>query len=89
MTPRIVKNFQLDSDKGVLISSLRRGGKADEARVRRGYILASVNEQEIQDLNDFKEKYKTYAEDKSGSYLLILKFAKRNWYALIEGDSTE
>ncbi len=89
LTPRIVKNFQLDSDKGILISSLRRGGKADEARVRRGYILASVNEQEIQDLNDFKEKYKTYAEDKSGSYLLILKFAKRNWYALIEGDSTE
>ncbi|MBN1407402.1 MAG: trypsin-like peptidase domain-containing protein [Calditrichaceae bacterium] len=87
ITPRIVKNFQLDSDKGVLISSLRRGGKADEARVRRGYVLVSVNGQEIQDLEDFKEKYKTYSEEKNESYLLFLQFAKRNWFALIEGDS--
>ena len=86
LTPRIVKNFQLDSDKGVLISSLRRGGKADEANVRMGYVLVSVNGQEIQDLEDFKEKYKTYAESNE-SYMLFLKFAKRNWFALIEGDS--
>jgi serine protease Do len=86
LTPRIVKNFQLESDKGVLISSLRRGGKADEARVRMGYVLVSVNGEEIKDLDDFKEKYKTYAEN-DGSYLLFLKFAKRNWFALIEGES--
>ena len=86
LTPRIVKNFQLDSDKGVLISSLRRGGKADEARVRMGYVLVSVNGQEIKDLDDFKEKYKTYAESNK-PYMLFLKFAKRNWFALIEGDS--
>ena len=72
-----------------MISSLRRGGKADEATVRHGYILVSVNGEAIDDLNDFKEKYKAYAEDKTGSYLLFLKFAKRNWYALIEGDSVE
>ncbi|MEJ2545472.1 MAG: trypsin-like peptidase domain-containing protein [Calditrichaceae bacterium] len=89
LTPRIVKNFQLDSGKGVLISSLRRGGKADEARVRRGYVLVSVNGEEIQDLDDFKAKYKTYIENKDESYLLFLKFAKRNWFALIEGDSEE
>ena len=89
LTPRIVKNFQLDSEKGVLISSLRRGGKADEARVRRGYILVSVNGNEIEDLNDFKEKYSTYIKDPKKSYMLFLKFAKQNWYALIEGDSEE
>ena len=89
LTPRIVKNFQLESDKGVLISSLRRGGKADEATVQRGYVLVSVNGEAIKDLDDFKKKYKTYTEDENGSYLLFLKFAKRNRYALIEGDSVE
>ena len=77
----------MESDKGVLISSLRRGGKADEATVQRGYVLVSVNGEAIKDLDDFKKKYKTYTEDENGSYLLFLKFAKRNRYALIEGDS--
>jgi hypothetical protein len=89
LTPRIVKNFQLESDKGVLVSSLRRGGKADEARVRRGYILVSVNGEKIDGLDDFKKKYKKYTENDSASYLLFLKFANRNWFALIEGESQE
>jgi len=89
ITPRIVKNFQLESEKGVLISSIRRGGKADEGQVRRGYILMSVDDEEIENLADFKEKYVQYTENKFQSYMLFLKIAKRNWFAVIKGDEKE
>lgn len=70
----------------MLISSIRRGGKADEGEVRRGYILMSVDGEEIESLFDFKEKYAQYAKNSSKSYMLFLKFAKRNWFAVIKGD---
>lgn len=86
LTPRIVKNFQLESEKGVLITGVRRGGKAEEGEVRPGYILLSIDGQEIENLADFKEKYNSYVKISSKSYLLFLKFARRNWYALIKGE---
>ena len=86
LTPRIIKNFQLPTNQGVLISGLRRGGKADEAEVRRGYVLLSVNGQIIEDLEDFKVKYAQFAENKSESYLLFLTQGNQNWFALIKGE---
>jgi serine protease Do len=87
ITPRIVKNFHLSSDKGVLISGVKSGSKSSKADVRRGEILFAVNDNEIDNLVDFKEKYKEYIENDEESYLLFLKSGQTNHYSLIEGES--
>jgi serine protease Do len=87
ITARIVKNFHLSSRKGVLISGVKSGSKASKADVRRGEILFSVNDDEIENLADFKEKYKEYAENSGKSYMLFLKSGQTNHYSLIERES--
>jgi len=86
ITPRIAKNFQLKNKNGVLISGIRRGGKADEASINRGFVLLKINGTEVLDLNDFKNQYKELIKNPEKSHFLFLKFAGRNRFALIEGD---
>jgi serine protease Do len=83
ITPRIVKNFQLESSAGVLISGVRRGSPADEAGVNRGFILTKIDSLAIKDLENFKQIYKRIIANKPKNHLLFLQFAKRNRFALI------
>ncbi|MBN2707952.1 MAG: trypsin-like peptidase domain-containing protein [Calditrichaceae bacterium] len=85
LTPRIKKIFQLESDNGVLISGVRRGGPADESDIRRGHILLKIDEEEIINLDDFKQKYQAMKENPARDHLLYLRFINRNWFALIKG----
>ncbi len=86
ITPRIVKNFQLSSSKGVLISGVRKGSKADEAEVRSGYILKTIENMPVENLEDFKQKYeKLKLSDKA--HLLFLQLGNSNRFALIQGKS--
>ena len=89
ITPRIAKNFQLDSTKGVLISGVRRGSKADEAEISRGYILLKIDGQTVQNLDDFKRRYQSYIQNPRKDHLLFLKYFRNNRFALIEGDGGE
>jgi len=86
ITAPIVKNFQLKSNKGVLISGVRAGSKADEAGIFRGTILSSVDGEDIRDLTDFKERYRQWADIPLQSRMLMLRFSNRNLFALIRGD---
>ncbi|MGD9488251.1 MAG: trypsin-like peptidase domain-containing protein [Calditrichaceae bacterium] len=86
ITPRIVRNFQMDSERGVLISGIRRGSKADEADINRGFVLVSIDGVEVTDLDDFKIKYERILSDDGKPHMLFLKFGQRNRYALIKGD---
>lgn len=65
---------------------MRRGSKADEADISKGYILTLIDGKEIKDLADFKKKYAQYIENSKKSYMLFLKYAQRRLYALIKGD---
>ncbi len=86
ITPRIRKNFQLDNNEGVLISGVRPGSKADEADIRRGYILTKIDDTPVKSLEDFKAKYENYLKEPEKPHLLFLKIARRNWFALIDGE---
>jgi serine protease Do len=86
ITPPIVKNFELKSDSGVLISGVRAGSKADEANIFHGSILISVDGEEIRDLAEFRKRYAALNGTPGQSHLLMLKFANRNLFALIPGD---
>lgn len=88
ITPRIVKNFQLKSDKGILISSIKAGSKGSKAEVRPGQILRKVDGIEIVNLEDFKTRYEKYKKQTEKSFLLFLQYGQNNQFALIEGDKT-
>ncbi len=86
ITPRIVKNFQLESDKGILISGTKSGSKGSKADIRPGEILLTVDDDIIEDLEDFKKKYERYKKNGKKSYLLFLQSGPRNHFALIESE---
>lgn len=88
ITPRIVKNFQLKSDQGILISSIRNGSKGSKADVRAGQILLKIDGINIKDLEDFKVRYDTYKKQSGKSFLLFLQYGQNNQFALIEEDRT-
>ena len=87
ITPRIVKNFQLESAEGVLISGVKGGSKGYKAAIRPGEILVSVDDVKIKNLEDFKEKYEKYKQYPGKSYLLFLRSGQSGDFALIEGDT--
>jgi len=87
ITPSIVKNFQLESDKGVLISGAKSGSKGAKANIRPGEILLRIDEEVIEDLEDFKEKYERYKNNVEKSFLLFLKSGQSNHFALIEREN--
>lgn len=84
ITPRIVRNFQLESDKGVLISGAKSGSKGAKANIRPGEILLTIDGETVENLDDFKRKYEKYKENTEKSYLLFLKSGQSNHFALIE-----
>ena len=88
ITPRIVKNFQLKSDRGILISSVKNGSKGSKADVRPGQILHKVDGVEIDNLEDFKVKYEKFKTLNEKSFLLFLQYGQNNQFALIEGDKS-
>ncbi|HEY6095410.1 MAG TPA: Do family serine endopeptidase [Gallionellaceae bacterium] len=51
ITPELAESFKLRNVQGVLISEVVRGGPADQARVRAGDILISVNNKPVVDSN--------------------------------------
>ncbi len=86
ITPRIVKNFQLESDKGVLVSGSKGGGKGEKADIRPGEILLKIDGVAVEGLDDFKEKYEGYKKEREKSFLLFLKSGQSNHFALIQGE---
>jgi len=89
ITPRIVKNFKLDSDNGILISGVRRGSRADEAGISRGYIVLTIDQKPVEDLESFKKQYSEELKTSRKSHMLFMKFGQRNHFGLIEGDGNE
>lgn len=86
ITPRIVKNFQLESEKGILISGVKNGSKGSKADIQPGEVLLKIDNKEIKDLDDFKEKYEKYKSQSERSFLLYLQSGQSYNFALIEGD---
>ena len=87
ITPRIVKNFQLDSDQGILISGVKNGGKGSKAEIRPGEVLLKIDDVSVTDLDDFKVKYEKYKKQSSQSFLLLMQSGQSSHFSLIEGDN--
>ncbi len=84
LTPRIVQNLNLKSDKGVLVSGVQIGSMAYEGEVMRGQVIRSVDDVEVHDLEQFKEMYREAAEIPEKGRMLKLVSANVTRYALLK-----
>ncbi len=89
ITPHLSRNFQLEKESGVLISGVRRGSPADEAKIQSGNIIVSIDNFAVDDLNTFEKKYNEIIKEEHGMHLLRLKIGKRNYFAIIKGGKDE
>ena len=73
----------------MLISGVRQGSPADEAKIQRGNIIVSIDNFAVDDLNTFEKKYNEIIKEEHGKHLLRLKIGKRNYFAIIKGGNNE
>jgi len=52
VTPSLANSMGLESSDGVIISYIEENGPAEEAGLKRGDIIKSIDEQNIKDVND-------------------------------------
>ncbi|MEQ9619544.1 MAG: DegQ family serine endoprotease [Deltaproteobacteria bacterium] len=87
LNPRIVKRFNLDMDKGVIITNVERGSAAAEAGLRPGDVVLEVDKKEITNLEDYTE-----ALDKArpgGTTLFLVKRGENTIYAALRLEKSE
>jgi serine protease Do len=88
ITPHISRNFQLEKESGVLVSGVRRGSLADEAKIRDGFIIVSIDNDPVKNLAEFEKKYNEI-KSTSKAHLVRLKIGRINNFAIIKGGDNE
>lgn len=71
ITPELAESFKLGKIQGVLISEVVRGGPADQAKVKAGDILVSVDKKLLTDSNSMLETVASLLPGKSVSLTLL------------------
>ncbi len=84
ITARIAKNFKLKDSNGVLVSGIRRGSLADDAKIYRGDIITQVDDKKIFDLEQFKNIYKAVVELPKKGRILHLSYRNSVKFALLK-----
>ncbi len=56
VTEDLAKSFNLDKAKGILVSETQSGSPADEAGIRQGDVLLSLNDTELKDVADLRNR---------------------------------
>jgi serine protease Do len=54
LTPELAKSLSLEGEKGVLISGVRKDSPASEAGLQRGDLIQEIENETIEDMDDFK-----------------------------------
>jgi serine protease Do len=84
ITPRVVQNLNLVDERGVLVSGTRIGSLADEAEIFRGYVIKTVDNTEIENLEQFKEVYEELQDIPEKGIMLQLYFRNSTRFALLK-----
>lgn len=80
----LAKRFALEGEEGVLITEVKSGSPADDARLKPGLVILSVNRNPISDVDAFHKAIK----DASKSDRVVLRVKGRNgtWFSLLRID---
>jgi serine protease Do len=69
LNPQIARRFNLDTDKGVIVTDVIEGSPAGDAGLRPGDIILEIDKNHISDLNQYSS---AISKAKPGSTVLVL-----------------
>lgn len=84
LTPAIVRRAQLPSRQGVLVSGIQVGGLAASAELQRGDIILTVDNEEVKDLERFRQLYRERVDSKQRLILMDVKRGALTRYVLLK-----
>jgi serine protease Do len=70
ISPEIARHMDLESRKGVLVSSVEPGSPADAAGFREGDIIRAINRTSIADAKQFEAQMKKVKDEKTVLFLV-------------------
>ncbi|MGO9059797.1 MAG: DegQ family serine endoprotease [Candidatus Binataceae bacterium] len=85
ITPDIAREFNLQSDKGVVVRQVKPDSPGAEAGLQQGDVILEVNHDKVNSLQDFMTKAKE-AKDQKKSALLLVQRGNMTLYTVIKPD---
>jgi len=87
ITPELAQRFGWDeNERGVVITELKPGGPAAEAKLRPGDLIKEVNRQKIQNLRDYTQAIQK--TKKNETLLLLVKRGENTFYVALKSGSS-
>jgi len=71
ITPEIVRQFNLQTDKGVIVKGVRPDTPAADAGLQPGDVVLEVNHDKISSIEEFLSKAKQAKKEKKSALLLV------------------
>ena len=81
VTPKIAKRFNIDSDEGVVVTAVERGGIASEAGIKQGDVILEIDKKDVTNLEDYNNALEGIKE--GGTALFLVKRGNNTIYVAL------
>jgi serine protease Do len=81
LTPELAESLGLEGEKGVVISSVRRGSPAAEARLQRGDLIQEIERESIEGMDDYTRIMRESAS--KDQILMVVKHEEHTRYVVL------
>ncbi len=82
LTPELAKSLSLEGEKGVVVSSVERRGSAYEAGIQRGDLIQEIENEPVEDMDDYKRIMQEAASKKQ--ILMVVKHRGHTRYVVLK-----
>ena len=84
LTAETIRRAQLTSRKGVLVSGVKEGEPAAQAKLQTGDIILTVDNEVVEDMEDFKTKYQKRIDTQQELTMLTIKRGALTLYRIVK-----
>ncbi len=82
LTPELAKSLSLEGEKGVVVSSVERGGSAYEAGIQRGDLIQEIENEPVEDMDDYSRIMQEAASKKQ--ILMVVRHRGHTRYVVLK-----
>jgi serine protease Do len=82
LTPELAKSLSLEGEKGVVVSSVERGGSAYEAGIQRGDLIQEIENEPVEDMDDYTRIMQEAASKKQ--ILMVVRHRGHTRYVVLK-----
>ncbi len=82
LTPELAEALSLKSEKGVVVSGIRRGSPADEAGLQRGDLVQEIENEPVESMDDYSRIMEKSASKKQ--MLMVVRHRGHTRYAVLK-----